>query len=44
VEIGTAVFTKGIDVFSKIVKGIRTYMEENGFKEVEEIVGLAHKA
>ena len=43
VEIGTAVLTKGVDVFSKIVKGIRNYMEENGFKEVEEIVGLAHK-
>jgi len=44
VEIGTAVLTRGVDVFRDVEKGIRAYMEENGFKEVGEIVGLAHRA
>ncbi len=44
VEIGTAVMTKGFDVFRDVAEGIRGYLAENGFSEVGEIVGLAHKA
>jgi len=44
VEIGTAVMTGGFDVFRDVVEGIRGYLVENGFREVEEIVGLAREA
>jgi len=44
VEIGTAVMTRGFEVFRKVADGIRRYLEENGFREVGEIVGLAHEA
>ncbi|KON29224.1 dihydroorotate dehydrogenase [miscellaneous Crenarchaeota group-15 archaeon DG-45] len=43
VEVGTALMTKGLDVFRDIPEGIRGYMEEQGFGEVGEIVGLAHE-
>jgi dihydroorotate dehydrogenase (NAD+) catalytic subunit len=44
VEIGTAVLHKGYDIYGEVVKGIRGYMDANGFKEVKDIVGLAHEA
>ena len=43
VQIGTAVATEGIMVFSKVSEGIREYMKENGYREVSELVGQAHK-
>jgi len=44
VEVGTAVMTRGFEVFREVADGIRRYLEENGFREVGEIVGLAHEA
>lgn len=44
VEMGTAVMTRGFDVFRDVAEGIRGYLAENGFSEVGEIVGLAHEA
>jgi dihydroorotate dehydrogenase (NAD+) catalytic subunit len=44
VEIGTAVMDQGFDVYGEIAEGIRGYLEANGFKEVKEVVGLAHEA
>jgi len=44
VEIGTAMMTKGFDVFRDVTEGIRGYLADNGFREVGEIVGLAHDA
>jgi len=44
VEIGTAVTTRGFDVFHDVAEGIRGYLADNGFKEVGDIVGLAHEA
>ncbi len=41
VEIGTAAMEKGFDVYREVAEGIRRYLEENGFREVGEIVGLA---
>ena len=43
VEIGTALMTRGFDVFREVAEGIRGYLAENGFREVGEIVGLAHE-
>ena len=43
VQIGTAVAFKGVGVFSSVAKGIDNYLKRNGFKNVKELVGLAHK-
>jgi len=43
VQIGTAVAFKGVGVFSSIAKGIDDYVKRKGFKNVKELVGLAHK-
>ncbi|MFQ6054175.1 MAG: dihydroorotate dehydrogenase, partial [Candidatus Bathyarchaeia archaeon] len=43
VEIGTSIMKRGFDLFREVADGIRGYLEENGFKEVGEIVGLAHE-
>ncbi len=43
VEIGTALMTKGCEVFREIEEGIRGYLLDNEFREVGDIVGLAHE-
>jgi len=43
VQIGTAVAFKGVGVFSSVAKGIEAYLKRKGFKNVKELVGLAHK-
>jgi len=42
VQIGTAIAFKGVSVFSSVAKGIDTYLKKRGFKNVKELVGLAH--
>ncbi len=44
VQIGTAIATKGPNVFKAITRGIKAYLKRKGFKSVTEIVGLAHKS
>ena len=44
VQIGTAVVTRGIEVFKDVNEEVKEYMKENGYKEVSELVGQAHKA
>jgi dihydroorotate dehydrogenase (NAD+) catalytic subunit len=41
-QIGTAVATKGTNVFKAVTNGISAYLKRKGFKSVEEIVGLSH--
>jgi len=41
VEIGTGAMERGFEVYGEVAEGIRRYLEENGFREVGEIVGLA---
>jgi len=43
VQIGTAVAFKGVGVFSSVARGIDDYLRIKGFKNVKELVGLAHK-
>lgn len=43
VQIGSAVATKGIGIFGKVASGVDDYLDANGFKSVDEIVGIAHK-
>jgi dihydroorotate dehydrogenase (NAD+) catalytic subunit len=42
VQIGTAVAFKGQEVFGSVAKGIDGYLKRKGFKNVKEVVGLAH--
>ncbi len=41
VEIGSAVYSRGINVFGKVAKEIEDYLRKNGYASVEEIIGLA---
>jgi dihydroorotate dehydrogenase (NAD+) catalytic subunit len=43
VQIGTAIATEGQDVFRLVSTGIEEYLGRKGFRNVSEIVGLAHK-
>ena len=40
VQIGTAVI-EGLDVFSRVKRGVKEYLKEMGFRDVSEIVGAA---
>lgn len=42
VQIGTAVYYRGLEVFSKILEEIRSFMEEENIENLNEIVGVAH--
>lgn len=42
VQIGTAVWSEGLDVFGKVTGGLVKFMAENGFDTVKEMVGIAH--
>ena len=41
VQIGTALYTGGKEIFNTINKGIRNYMEEEKFHTIDEMVGAA---
>ena len=43
VQIGTAIAYKEVTIFSEITKGIRTFLDLNGYRSVKEIVGLSLK-
>jgi dihydroorotate dehydrogenase (NAD+) catalytic subunit len=42
VQIGTAIAFKGPEVFSSVTAGIDAYLQRKDFKNVKELVGLAH--
>ncbi len=42
VQVGTAVYRRGLKVFRELVNGLKRYMEEEGFRDVNELVGIAH--
>lgn len=44
VQVGTAVWKVGTDVFSKICREVSEFMKENGYQSVREMVGVAHSA
>lgn len=44
VQIGSAIGDNWINVFDDINKGIKKYMNENGFSKIEEMIGLAKKS
>ncbi len=42
VQIGTAIAFNGVEVFSSVARGIDAYLKKKGYKNVKELVGLAH--
>lgn len=42
VQIGTGVWTEGVEVFNKTCREMLQFMEDNGFGSVKEMVGVAH--
>lgn len=42
VEIGTAIYYRGIDVFRKVSDELKMFMEENGYKKISDMTGIAH--
>jgi len=42
VQIGTAIASKGLEVFKSIAKGIDNFLKRKGYRSVKEIVGLSH--
>ncbi|MCJ7633035.1 dihydroorotate dehydrogenase [Candidatus Bathyarchaeota archaeon] len=44
IQIGTAVAYRDLKIFGEVTSGVSKYLAEKNFKEVEEIVGLSHKA
>jgi len=43
VQIGSAIAYEGLDIFKRIVNGIRNYLIENGYGSIKDIIGLAHQ-
>ncbi|HDI42154.1 MAG TPA: dihydroorotate dehydrogenase [Candidatus Bathyarchaeota archaeon] len=43
IQVGTAVYLKGLSIFRQITQGLKRYLERKGCSTIEEIVGKAHK-
>lgn len=44
VGVGSAIAEKDLGIFEEITKGLREYMEREGFSSIRELVGLAHRS
>ncbi len=42
VQIGTAIYYRGIDVFRQVCEEMETYLKENNYSSINEIIGAAH--
>jgi dihydroorotate dehydrogenase (NAD+) catalytic subunit len=43
VQIGSAVFYRGVDVFKKVCNEIEKWMNNNGYKNINDLIGVAIK-
>ncbi len=43
IGIGTSISKKGLNIAKDIVRGIRKYMENEGVKKLEDLIGYVHK-
>ena len=43
VQIGSAVYYRNVDVFKEINGEIKTWMKNNGYENLSELIGVAHK-
>jgi len=42
VQIGTGIYYRGLDIFKKICNEMEQWMSDNGYKNVIEVIGVAH--
>jgi dihydroorotate dehydrogenase (NAD+) catalytic subunit len=42
VQIGTAVYSRGINVFNQVCEEIETWMKQHDYSSIEELIGVAH--
>ncbi|RLI29088.1 dihydroorotate dehydrogenase [Candidatus Bathyarchaeota archaeon] len=43
VQLGSAIARGGLRIFKKILKGLRSFLEEKGYNSIDDIRGLAHR-
>jgi len=43
VQIGSAIYYRGIDIFKKISEEIKQWMKQHGYNNISQIVGVSHK-
>jgi dihydroorotate dehydrogenase (NAD+) catalytic subunit len=43
IGVGTATYTKGMQVFDELKKGLSNYLDSNKFTKVNQLIGLAHR-
>jgi len=43
VQIGVGVYYRELDIFNKINKEIKQWMDKHSYKKLSEIIGAAHK-
>lgn len=43
VQIGTALYTRGIDVFYQICDEIKTWMNDHNYQSISDLIGVAHQ-
>jgi len=43
VQIGSALYYREIDVFKKVCTEIKTWMKKHNYKNIKELIGVAHK-
>lgn len=41
--VGTAIYYREFDVFSKITREMRTFMEKKGYNSIKDLIGVAHE-
>jgi dihydroorotate dehydrogenase (NAD+) catalytic subunit len=42
VQIGSAIYYRGVDVFKKICDEIENWMKDHGYKNISELIGVSH--
>lgn len=42
IGVGSAIYTKGLKVYTEINEGIKKYLVENHYKSIKDLIGLAH--
>jgi len=43
VQIGSAIYYRGVDVFKKICREMKCWMEDHGYTRLSELIGVAHQ-
>ncbi len=43
VQIGSGIFYRGIEIFKELGDGVEKFLDDEGFRDIGEIVGLAHE-